>query len=140
MLPSLRTYRALLVLVVVLGAIGNLCDSIFPSLIPTALRDAAQTVDGATSSARGVTEALVRLPLITVWAISMYGLFTVRRWGPRLSVIATLLLIMSSPLSNYYLNSGWAVVFTQLSLITWGMVVALAYFSPLQAHFRGEER
>lgn len=63
------------------------------------------------------------------------GLCLEQRWGRTLFVATFAAAAISTPLTEFYVSSGWASLFGYLSGVTEGMIIALAYFSPVKRMF-----
>ena len=62
-----------------------------------------------------------------------------QRWGRTLFVAMIAGVVISTPMTEFYMSSGWASVFAYLSSVTDGMIIALAYFSPVKRIFEPSE-
>jgi hypothetical protein len=128
-------FRYTLAAYIVLGFIGGSFDLIFPSAIPEALSNAQETNDANLSTTSLILVALLGMVVIVGSITSFVGLYLFRPWSPRLAVIVTVLSLFVWPLLGVSVASGWSVVLTTLSTTLWGVVLALAYFSPLKERF-----
>ena len=73
--------------------------------------------------------------LLATGLIAAVGLCLEKRWGRTLFVATIGAVVISTPLTEFYVSSGWASVFGYLSSVTDGMIIALAYFSPVKRMF-----
>ena len=73
--------------------------------------------------------------LLATGLIAAVGLCLEQRWGRTLFVATILGVVISTPMTEFYVSWGWASVFGYLSSVTDGMIIALAYFSPVKRMF-----
>lgn len=71
-------------------------------------------------------------------AIGAAGLCLGRNWGRRLYVFCITCEVLLTPLAAYSIVTGWGGLVSYLYSITTGMVLALAYFSPVRRMFPRE--
>jgi len=67
--------------------------------------------------------------------IAAIGMFFFWRPARVLALIGTLLALVALPFSEPFVATGLATLFNEGSSILWGMVLALAYWSPLTQRF-----
>ena len=77
--------------------------------------------------------------LLLTGLIAAVGLCLEHRWGRTLFVATFAAAVISTPLTEFYVTSGWASVFGYLATTTEGMIIALAYFSPVKRMFEPSE-
>lgn len=131
-------FRALILLSLLASFAANLVDNLFPSLLagfPTdAFAHAEQPFESwilgnyKMSLAIGVAYILCML-------VSIIGLFLFRGWGRTLAVVVSVINIGSMPFIGPNWFSGLAYALFELSAMSWGAVLALAYFSPISQRF-----
>ena len=135
-------YRLLLTAATILGIFGASLDFAFPSLLPEAFHHAQQ----AYHAQQAQDDAAFPLPLvllvtiggigIVLLIVSTYGLYRFRAWAPRLSIIATMVLLLATPFSGALVQSGIAVTICYLSSYLWGAALVLSFVPPLSAQFK----
>lgn len=136
---SPRLFRILLLASLLLGIAAGVVDAVFPSLIPQELSDAQAKLDTGIWDAAGwgglalLVSAGVVLGVLGI--AGLIGLFLFRPWGRTISVICTLLAFPTYLLLGPVLQSSWSFLLQEISMILWGGLLALAYFSPLRALF-----
>lgn len=67
------------------------------------------------------------------------GLCLEQGWGRTLFVATFVVAVISTPLTEFYVSPGWASVFGYLASATEGMIIALAYFSPVRRMYEPSE-
>jgi len=144
MIATERLFRSTLLASIVLGIAGSTADIAFPQLIPQQLHDAhdalaAEEVEEYVPFYVGIGAAGVLLVLGGLAAA--VGLWLFRTWAPVLAVCMTVLAYAIYPFLGHTLTSALASALEELSATLWGVVLALAYFSPLKQRFsRTEDR
>jgi hypothetical protein len=71
--------------------------------------------------------------------LSSLGLCLFHRWGRALFLFCSLLFILTSPVTQFYVNTGWSAMLGATATILEGMVIALAYFSHVRRMFAPAE-
>lgn len=136
---SPRLFRILLLASLLLGIAAGVVDAVFPSLIPQELSDAQAKLDTGIRDAAGwgglalLMSAGVLLGVLGI--AGLIGLFLFRPWGRTISVIGTVLAFPTYLLLGPVLQSSWSFLLQEISMILWGGLLALAYFSPLGVRF-----
>lgn len=69
------------------------------------------------------------------WVVGLVGLFRFRPWGRSISLYSTLAGLAVYPFLGNSLSSAWEDVFYESSMMLWGAILALAYYSPVSARF-----
>lgn len=77
--------------------------------------------------------------LLVTGLIAAVGLCLEQRWGRTLFTVTIAVVVISMPLTEFDVSWGWASVFGYLSSVTDGMIIALAYFSPVKRMFEPSE-
>ncbi len=135
---TVRLFRGLIVVSLLLGLAGVLVDEMFASLLPASLHDALDDLPRPmwTDSVWGwVWFGGLVLLLLIVGVVGTIGLFMLRRWGRTASLWLTFLLMLLSVWAGPHALSGVGWALYDASLILWGAVLAGAYWSPLAARF-----
>lgn len=71
--------------------------------------------------------------------VASLGLCLFKRWGRTLFLACTVSWVLSSLLSEFYVNTGWAALVNYAATLLEGMIIALAYFSHVRRMFTREE-
>lgn len=127
-------FRLLLLLSLSLCIVSAVMDMLFPNLISPAITAAVENeaLPPITESAWFVTVAIT---LVIASIICTIGLFFFRRWARIGALYTTVLFFGAYPIFGASVMSGWASALNEASLILWGAVLAVAYFSPIQDQF-----
>lgn len=102
--------------------------------------------DSATSVSESIfySESLPPLDDFPYWlaiAIMLAGLVAAaglcleRRWGRTLFVVTFVATVITTPLSELYVSWSWGALFSYLGSTSEGMILALAFFSPVRRMF-----
>jgi hypothetical protein len=67
------------------------------------------------------------------------GLCLGKRWGRSLFVVTFVVALVTTLFTDFYLNTGWTAFVSYLAGSTEGMIIALAYFSPVRRMFKRSE-
>lgn len=129
-------FRALLLFSVATGLASAFIDALFPALIPEALSAAWEKeppFDPEVETFWLLVALLV--PWLLASVVSTVGLFFYWRWARPLALIVAVLGLAVSPLLGPGLASGWSSALLEASFLSWGAVLALAYWSPIGQRF-----
>ena len=129
-----RNFRILLTLSVVLSWVGAAVDYLFP-LLSEPFKQAQMESDQLLSGAVISGALLVAFGLLVATVVAYVGLYMFRPWAPRLSVVVTVSALFVLPLLGSTAQSGLATTLNDAADILWGVVLALAYWSPLATRF-----
>lgn len=130
-------FRGFIILAVLLSILGAAIDLMVPGIVPAELAAAyasVSTIEDATL----ITLAglgVIALVLAIAGIVALIGLYLFRSWGRRLSLWVTVLSVLIYPALGPAVYSGWALMLTTVSIMLWGAVLAMAYFSELSARF-----
>ncbi len=130
-------FRWLVALSLILGILSGVLDLMAPSLLPEAVRTAQDQHWAQMSTFELITSASLLLAAV-VFMLATYGLFFFKKWGPSLSVTATLLGVLAVVVSPFALFSGPAFGLLDLSSYTWGAAVVVCHIEPYKGWFRSE--
>ncbi|MCK7497350.1 MAG: hypothetical protein MZW92_46010 [Comamonadaceae bacterium] len=136
--PSL--FRALLFGSLVLGLVGAMIDVLVPGLVPEVLWQAQAEAAGEEIRLADYVLMVAGVVLLVAAVVSVYGLYMFRRWAPLFSLLVTVATVPLYPLTGVSVSSGWAVGFTEVSMMLWGAVLAFAYAGPIRDRFGGQGR
>jgi len=133
---SPTAFRALIVCSVVAGLAGSALDALVPDLLAAELSAAINNQPPPRFVEDHPFAVFVPVAALALASIAgAIGLLFYKRWARSLSLWATLGLLAMLPFFGSTAASGWTEALMELSSMTWGAVLALAYFSPLAARF-----
>lgn len=75
--------------------------------------------------------------------VGSLGLFLFQSWGRPVFLLGTILFVLTTPLYDSYVNTGWAAALGYPATLCEGMILALIFFSHLRRPFteaRDDER
>lgn len=134
-------FRALIVFSLLTSFAANLVDNLFPSLL-------AGLSDNAFASTHppliswvfdhvSISMAMSAIYILFMLA-SLIGLLMLKPWGRTLALLMTVINICAIPFigPNYF--SGLAYAFFEVSAMSWGAALTLAYFSSISQHFQAK--
>lgn len=78
---------------------------------------------------------LLFVPWVVITLVGIVGLLFFKGWARSLSFYSTVLGLGLYPFLGPTLTSGWSSALSEASFMTWGAVLALAYYSPLAKRF-----
>jgi hypothetical protein len=93
------------------------------------LRDPAQQI----STGR----AIVDLAVVLLNSAVVIGLFNFKRWAKSALIPATVLLYLPIKPTFISVNVGWVIALYSVQSLSYGMIIALTYFSPVSKEFDG---
>jgi len=73
--------------------------------------------------------------LLAAALVASLGLCLFKRWGRSLFLLCTVIWVITSPLSEFYVNMGWSTLLGYPATLLEGMIIALAYFSHVHRMF-----
>jgi urea transporter len=133
-----RRFRGILLASLILGLAGGLLDLVVPSLLPQPLLDAqASHEEAELSMAHAIAFGVASIVLVVGAVVALVGLWTFRRWAPRLAVGVTVLAFVVYPFLGHDLSSALASTLNEISATLWGVVLAMAFLPPLRDRFEG---
>lgn len=130
-------FRALIVASVVIGGLGACVDFLVPGLLPPVLEDAYDAYAAAEELSIPLVLALVgfTVALVIGGVAGTIGLFLFKSWSRQLSLWLSVLATLTYPFLGPVVYSGWATMLTETSMMLWGAVLAMAYFSEVKVRF-----
>lgn len=129
-------FRILIVCSILLGFASSLLDLLLPGLLSGELAAAIENEPlPALFDDQAVVVGIASVVALIAGIASTIGLFLFRHWGRSASLWLSFAALLLYPLFGATVYSGWAASLFELSSMTWGAVLALAYFSPLAARF-----
>jgi hypothetical protein len=129
-------FRCLVLCSVLLAIVSSAVDWLFPSLISQALTTA---LEREPLSAFIMDHPFILLAVLLPWLAavlaSTIGLLFFKRWARTVALYSTILGIGLYPLFGVTVASAVASSFSEASMLVWGAVLALAYYSSLSERF-----
>jgi formate-dependent nitrite reductase membrane component NrfD len=129
-------FRLLVVVSLIIGIIGGTVDLVFPALMPEPIQQAQELQNSALSMARVFFVGGLAFVLLILLIPCFYGLYMLRPWAPRLSLIVSVLSLVVVVASGTYAQSGLALAMSYLGSNIWGAVLVIALCPPFNAHFK----
>ena len=135
-----KLFRCLVISWFLLSLAAGAIDWLFPSLISASLNKALET----TREADFIREhlfifAFIGIPWLLLFFAGAFGLLFFKRWARPAALYSTLIGLVLFPFTGPSLSSGLANSLNEASLLLWGAVLAVAYFSPLSERFSAEK-
>ena len=133
-------FRTLLVLLVVLTIVSIIASLKLESTLPTELQDYLSKV--ANEEINGFESFLI---LISAWIalllllISTLGLWFFMSWGRTLYIFITLAFLPFYLLCGPIISTGWEVLFSDISLMLEGLILAMMFSGATGEEFRKKE-
>ena len=134
MLVSPRSFRLLLLLAVVVALAANFVDVSFPGALPLAFAHRSTELLSGGIGLK-VAFALTGVTSLVTSVIGTIGLALFRRWSRPLTVISVMFQAFSYLLTAYFVTSGAKFALCMLANALTGVIIALAYCSPLAERF-----
>ena len=136
---TVRYFRLLVIASFVVNLVSAGVDFGFPSLLPEAFHQAQRAQDFAFSMPRKFFLSTLGVIALFASLASYYGLYMLRPWAPRLSLIYTALLLFFYVSGGTLAQSGLTNAAAYLASYLWGAVVILAITTPFSAQFQGRD-
>ena len=130
-----RRYRQLLLAHIASVVAAAVIGVAFPGMLPGDLSAAYETAMAATPIERFAWSWVIVLPILAVVVAGYVGLYQLRRWGRTLALVTTLVGFLVYPLAGPSVAAWLESALLDVSNITWGALLALAYFGPLASQF-----
>jgi hypothetical protein len=108
-------------------------DMLLPNLISPSLKQMAENEPFSTGAESAWFVGFIVLGI--VYFICFIGLFFFKKWARAGALYSTVMSLCLYPFFGVSVMSGWAVALDEASMVLWGAVLAIAYFSPLQSQF-----
>lgn len=89
---------------------------------------------GGDGLASGFTD-WVYYVLLFASLVASLGLFLFQHWGRPLFLISTILFVLTTPLYESYVSTGWSATLAYVASLLEGMILALIFFSSLSRLF-----
>lgn len=131
-------FRLLIAASFAFAVIASLIDLVVPGLIPGDIQAAYDRYFESEPPASLLIAVVLAAVLLPVLAAGAVGLFLFKRWGRFLCVLATVLGLPLYPMLGAVVESGWSALFMYLSAVSWGLLLGLAYHSPVANRFSAQ--
>jgi hypothetical protein len=130
-------FRFLVVASIVIAVLGTSLDLVVPGLLPAVLEDAYEAHVAAEEPmmSRALTLIGFMLVLLIGSVVGTIGLLLFKPWGRQLSLWLSVLAVLSYPFLGPIVNSGWATMLHNTSIMLWGAALAMAYFAEIKVRF-----
>jgi len=128
-------FRVILASSVAAGIVGIIVTMLSEASLPFELQSYMSRQSDAPFSEQDMLGFVIWVPAMVISLIAAIGMFLFWRPARVLALIGTLLALAALPLSESFVATGLATLFNKGSSILWGMVLALAYWSPLAQRF-----
>lgn len=136
---SPNAFRGLIVCSVLFAVAAGVVDALCPSLIPQSV---VAALEKETATSIFETNPFAFLAFSLPWLIavlaSTIGLLFFKPWARPMALYSTLFGFISYSFLSPELSSPVASALTEASAMTWGAILALAYYSPLRENFIGK--
>ncbi len=127
-MPNTRVFRTFLISDVLLTTV---------SVLGGVLK-ATEAADGEPSES--LLYVLVEIAVLVVWIVALAGLWRFRNWARVMYLAVAGVGLLGSLLVGGEQRSGLEAVLNALCWLVTGVIIALAYWSPLAATFRADQR
>ena len=128
-------FRVILASSVAAGIVGIIVSVLSEASLPFELQSYMSRQSDGPFSGQDMLGFVIWVPAMVISLIAAIGMFFFWRPARVLALIGTLLALVALPFSEPFVATGLATLFNEGSSILWGMVLALAYWSPLAKRF-----
>ena len=129
-------FRLLIVGGFAIGLAGALIDLLIPALVPETLKTALESLDEEWSVPRIVATGVLCMGGLVVGVASTVGLYLFKPWSRRLALVVTILGFSGYFLFGPTVQSALSTMLIDASMMIWGGVLAMAYYSDLGGRFK----
>jgi hypothetical protein len=91
----------------------------------------------APSSPLHALAGMVSFGAFLALCVGLAGMLAFQRWARSLTLVATIAIYLPMPLSGTIVVSGFAYTMDSVAAILWGVLLAVAYWSPVAVEFHG---
>jgi len=135
-----KIFRTLIILNIVLAIFGSTIDFIFPELVPASLKNEYNNIFEKEdfSLLFSAFIGLISFIIIIAGMIATIGLYLLKKWSRSLAVFVSLLVVIIYPALGPNLQSGWSLMFLETSMMLWGAVLSMTFFSDLKIQFEND--
>ena len=128
-------FRVVLGSSVAAGIVGIIVMLLSEASLPFELQRYVSRQTSEPLSGGDLIAVVIWVPAMVITLIAAVGMFFFWRPARVLALIGTLLALAALPSSEPFVATGLATLFNEGSSILWGMVLAVAYWSPLAHRF-----
>ena len=128
-------FRVILASSVAAGIVGIIVMMLTEASLPFELQRYVSRQAAEPFSGRDVIALVIWVPAMVISLIAAIGMFFFWRPARVLALIGTVLALVALPFSEPFVATGIATLFNEGSSLLWGVVLALAYWSPLAQRF-----
>ena len=133
-LPS--AFRLILSATILLGLGGVVLELCFQSFLPQPLQDYLRAESEADLTTSDIAAVLVAIPLLIATIVSIIGLYLWKPWSRHLFLGVWILSVLLAPFVGPYVYSGIGYALYDLSSMLSGLLLGIAYFSPVAEKFK----
>ena len=130
-------FRVVLGSSVAAGIVGIIVMLLSEASLPFELQHYVSRQSSEPFSGGDLIAVVIWVPAMVITLIAAIGMFFFWRPSRTLALVGTLLAFAALPFSEPFVATGLATLFNEGSSVLWGMVLALAYWSPLAQRFAG---
>ena len=128
-------FRAVLGSSIAAGLVAIIVAILSEAFLPIMLQQYVFTQAASPMSARMLVAFLIWVPAVVITLVAAVGMYFFWRPARVLALIGTLLALAALPFYEPTVETGLAIFFNEGASILWGMVLAIAYWSPLAQRF-----
>ena len=136
-MSQLKIFRALIWSSLILAIIGALIDIVIPGLLPRTVALAGQGIESGSTDEIVLLAALV--PLVIAAIVGIVAIFKLKPWARTFNMVVTVVGVLIMPLVGPTIQSGVATAFIEACQLSWGAVLAMAYFSEVSQYFESSK-
>lgn len=128
---SPKSFRFLLLITILLNIGGYLTTNFTEKNLPLNLQTYILENRLCPMSQIDKLFLIIATPALMAFCLSYVGLFKIKKWGRTLFLTANCIGIFSAPLAGATVYSGTADMVSTILSVSIGLVIAIAYFTPL---------
>lgn len=128
-------FRVVLGSSIAAGLVAIIVAILSEAFLPFELQQYVSTQAASPMSPRVVVAFAIWVPAVVMTLAAAVGMYFFWRPARALALIGTLLALAALPFHEPTVETGLAIFFNEGASILWGMVLALAYWSPLAQRF-----
>ena len=129
-------FRLIVVIGFLMAIMGATLDAVIPDAVPRQLSDAYESFSNEALDANWYIAGALALVCGIGIFIATVGLYLFKPWARTAAVVVTIAALPLYVLLGPIVQSGWATMLIESSSTLWGVVLAMAYFSPLSERFQ----
>lgn len=132
---SKNQFRALVVLSYLSPFLGVFYDYFFPNLLVDRVVDYVHGLEYGVLMSNPMVFLVLSAITFVVYVTSFVGILPFKSWARHLCLIGFLPLLPVSTLMGITIYSGWEQFFYDISILLFGVLLALVYYSPVTQYF-----